>query len=176
MDGIKRYTISALASNKSGVLTRISSLFGRRSYNIESITVCASEDPEISRLTIILNGDEYTLYQMIKQLDKLEDVKKIGCADELDCVYRELALIKVRAPADKRREVVEATEIYKAKVVDLSPDTMILEITGDPSKIEAFIKLIQPYGKLEMQRTGVTVLARGEHTLKDRDCYSDHIK
>ena len=176
MAEIKKYTIGMLASNRSGVMTRITGLFSRRGYNIESITGCATEDPEISRLTIILNGDEYTLYQMIKQLDKLEDIKKIGCADELDCVYRELALIKVSAPPAKRREVVEATEIYKAKVIDLSPDTMILEITGDPSKLDAFVNVIKPYGILEMQRTGVTVLARGTHTLKDRDCYSDHIK
>lgn len=172
----KKYTIGMLASNKSGVMTRITGLFTRRGYNIESITGCTTEDPEISRLTLILNGDDYTLYQLIKQLDKLEDVKKIGCADELDCVYRELALIKVSAPSEKRREIVEATEIYKAKVVDLSPDTMILEITGEPSKLDAFITVIKPYGILEMQRTGVTVLARGKHTLKDRDCYSDHIK
>ena len=176
MAEIKKYTIGILASNKSGVMTRITGLFSRRGYNIESFTGCATEDPELSRLTIVLNGDEYTLYQMIKQLDKLEDVKKIGCADELDCVYRELALIKVSAPPEKRREVVEATEIYKAKVIDLSPDTMVLEITGDPSKLDAFINVIKPYGILEMQRTGVTVLARGTHTLKDRDCYSDHIK
>ena len=176
MSEVKRYTIGALVANKSGVLTRISGLFARRGYNIESISACATEDSDISRLTIILNGDDYVLYQMIKQMDKLEDVIKIGCADELDCVYRELALIKVPAPAEKRRLIVEATEIYKAKVVDLSPDTMILEITGDPSKLDAFIKVIEPYGILEMQRTGVTVLARGKHTLKDRDCYSDHIK
>lgn len=165
----KKYTISALVSNKSGVLTRVSGLFTRRGYNIESLTGCATEDPEISRLTIILNGDEYTLYQMIKQLDKLEDVIKIGCADELDCVYRDLALIKVAAPPEARRQIVEVTDIYKAKVVDLSPDTMILEITGSPDKLEAFLKVIEPYGILEMQRTGVTVLARGKHTLKDRD-------
>ena len=176
MSEVKRYTIGALVANKSGVLTRISGLFARRGYNIESISACATEDSDISRLTIILNGDDYVLYQMIKQMDKLEDVIKIGCADELDCVYRELALIKVTAPAEKRRLIVEATEIYKAKVVDLSPDTLILEITGDPSKLDAFIKVIEPYGILEMQRTGVTVLARGKHTLKDRDCYSDHIK
>lgn len=175
MAEIKRYTIGALVSNKSGVLTRISGLFARRGYNIESLSVCATEDKEISRMTIILLGDEYVLYQMIKQLDKLEDVKKIGCADELDCVYRELALVKVCAEPDVRRQIVEVTEIYKAKVVDLSPDTMILEITGDPEKIDAFITVIEPYGILEMQRTGVTVLARGRHTLKDRDCYGDHI-
>lgn len=175
MAEIKRYTIGALVSNKSGVLTRISGLFARRGYNIESLSVCATEDSGISRMTIILVGDEYVLYQMIKQLDKLEDVKKIGCANELDCVYRELALVKVSAAPDVRRQIVEVTEIYKAKVVDLSPDTMILEITGDPDKLDAFIKVIEPYGILEMQRTGVTVLARGRHTLKDRDCYGDHI-
>lgn len=176
MGEIKKYTIGALVSNKSGVLTRISGLFTRRGYNIESISACTTEDPELSRMTIILNGDEYMLYQMIKQMDKLEDVKKIGCANELECVYRDLALIKVSAAPELRRNIVEVTEIYKAKVVDLSPDTMIIEITGDPVKLDAFIKVIEPFGILEMQRTGVTVLARGTHTLKDRDCYGDHIK
>lgn len=175
MEEVKKYTIGALVSNKSGVLTRISGLFARRGYNIESLSVCATEDPDYSRMTIVLNGDEYLLYQMIKQMDKLEDVKKIGCADELDCVYRELALIKVSAAPELRRQIVEITEIYKAKVVDLSPDTMILEITGDPGKLDAFIKVISPYGIMEMQRTSVSVLARGTHTLKDRDCYGDHI-
>ena len=175
MEEVKKYTIGALVSNKSGVLTRISGLFARRGYNIESLSVCATEDPEYSRMTIVLNGDEYLLYQMIKQMDKLEDVKKIGCANELDCVYRELALIKVAAAPELRRQIVEITEIYKAKVVDLSPDTMILEITGDPAKIDAFIKVIEPYKIMEMQRTSVSVLARGTHTLKDRDCYGDHI-
>jgi acetolactate synthase-1/3 small subunit len=171
----KRYTIGALVSNKSGVLTRISGLFARRGYNIESLSVCTTEDKELSRMTIILIGDEYMLYQMIRQMDKLEDVKKIGCANELDCVYRELLLVKVSAVAEKRSQIVEIKEIYKAKVVDLSIDTMILELTGDPEKVDAFLKVIEPYGILEMQRTGVTVLARGQHTLKDRDCYGDHV-
>lgn len=168
MNSIKRYTISALVANKSGVLTRVSGLFTRRGYNIESITGCATEHPDETRLTIILNGDEYTLEQMIKQLDKLEDVIKIGCADEYDCVYRDLALIKVAAAPELRRQVLEVTDIYKAKVVDLSPDSMILEITGSPDKLDAFLKVIEPYGILEMQRTGVTVLERGAHTLKDK--------
>lgn len=176
MDGkIKKYTIGALVSNKSGVLTRISGLFARRGYNIESLTACATEDPEISRMTVILVGDEYTLYQMIRQMDKLEDVKKIGCANELDCVYRELLLAKVSAPNEARAQIALVNEVYKAKVVDLSIDTMILELTGDPEKIDAYIKVIEPFGILEMQRTGVTVLARGRHTLKDRDCYGDHV-
>lgn len=175
MNEIKKYTIGALVSNKSGVLTRISGLFARRGYNIESLCVCATEDPEISRMTIIMNGDDRLLYQMIKQMDKLEDVHKIGCANELDCVYRELCLVKVSAEAKVRSQIVQIIDIYKAKAVDLSPDTMVLEITGDPEKVDAFLKVIEPYNILEMQRTGVTVLARGQHTLKDRDCYGDHI-
>lgn len=175
MNEIKKYTIGALVSNKSGVLTRISGLFARRGYNIESLCVCATEDPEISRMTIIMNGDDRLLYQMIKQMDKLEDVHKIGCANELDCVYRELCLVKVAAEAKVRSQIVQIIDIYKAKAVDLSPDTMVLEITGDPEKVDAFLKVIEPYNILEMQRTGVTVLARGQHTLKDRDCYGDHI-
>ena len=175
MDDIKKYTIGALVSNRSGVLTRISGLFARRGYNIESLTVCATEDPALSRMTIILKGDEYMLYQMIRQVDKLEDVKKIGCANELDCVYRELMLVKVKAGAAERNQIVQVAEIYKAKVVDLSKDSMVLEITGDPEKLDAFVAVVEPYGILEMQRTGVTVLARGTHTLKDRDCYGDHV-
>lgn len=175
MADTKRYTIGALVSNKSGVLTRITGLFARRGYNIESLTACATEDPELSRMTIILVGDEYALYQMIRQMDKLEDVKKIGCANELDCVYRELLLAKVAATGEARSQIVMINEIYKAKVVDLSIDTMILELTGDPEKLDAYLKVIEPFGILEMQRTGVTVLARGRHTLKDRDCYGDYV-
>ena len=172
---IKKYTIGALATNKSGVLTRITGLFARRGYSIDSIAACATEDPDISRITIVLSGDEYTLYQLIRQMDKLEDVKKIGCANELDCVYRELLLVKVAATADVRSQITLINEIYKAKVVDLSTDTMILELTGAPEKLDAYLKVIEPFGILEMQRTGTTVLARGAHTLKDRDCYGDHV-
>ena len=171
----KKYTIGALVANKSGVMTRISGLFSRRGYNIESLTVCATEDPDVSRMTIILIGDEYMLYQMIRQMDKLEDVKKIGCANELDCVYRELLLAKVGATAEVRSQITMINDVYKAKVVDLSIDTMVLELTGDPEKLDAYLKVIEPFGILEMQRTGVTVLARGRHTLKDRDCYGDHV-
>ena len=171
----KKYTIGALVANKSGVLTRISGLFSRRGYNIESLTVCATEDPDVSRMTIILIGDEYMLYQMIRQMDKLEDVKKIGCANELDCVYRELLLAKVGATAEVRSQITMINDVYKAKGVDLSIDTMVLELTGDPEKLDAYLKVIEPFGILEMQRTGVTVLARGRHTLKDRDCYGDHV-
>lgn len=172
---IKKYTIGALVTNKSGVITRITGLFARRGYNIDSLSVCATEDPELSRMSIVLIGDEYTLYQIIRQMDKLEDVKKIGCANELDCVWRELLLVKVEASAEARAQIALINEVYKAKVVDLSIDTMILELTGDPDKVDAYLKVIEPFGILEMQRTGVSVIARGRHTLKDRDCYGDHI-
>ncbi len=175
MPEFKKYTIGALVTNKSGVLTRISGLFTRRGFNIESISAGQSEDPNLTRLTIVLIGDEYSLYQMIKQMDKLEDVKKVGCANELDCVYRDMMLVKVKALPEVRTQIIEINEIYKAKTVDLSPDTMILEITGDPDKLDAFLNVIKPYGILEMHRTGVTALARGSHTLRDRDCYGDHV-
>ncbi len=170
---VNKYAISALVSNKSGVLTRISGLFARRAYNIDSLTVCATEDSEVSRMTIILIGDEYMLNQMLKQMQKLEDVRKIVCANEIDCVYRELMLVKVSASAEARAQIVQIKDIYKAHVVDLSIDTLILELTGTPDKLDAFLKVISPYGILEMQRTGVTVLERGASKLKDRSAYSD---
>ncbi|MCD8205724.1 MAG: acetolactate synthase small subunit [Clostridia bacterium] len=170
-----KYIIGALVSNRAGVLTKITGLFARRAYNIESLTVCTTEDPDISRMTIILIGTEYNMYQMIKQMDKLEDVMKIGCANELNCVYRELMLAKVNADPRARAELFQIAEVYKAHIVDLSTDTLVLELTGDGEKLDAFTEVIRPYGILEMQRTGTCALARGRHVLKDRDCYSDHI-
>ena len=172
---MKKYTITALVANKSGVLTRISGLFARRAFNIESLCACATENDALSRMTIVLSGDEYTLAQLTKQLDKLIDVKKITIADEKDSVYRELLLVKVSAPANKRSELIEIKEVYKAKIVDLSPETLILELTGEPNKLDAFIKVIEPYGILEMARTGVTALSRGEKCLKDLVDYNESI-
>ena len=172
---MEKYTITALVANKSGVLTRVSGLFARRGFNIESLCVCATEDPNLSRMTIVLNGDDYILSQMTKQLDKLIDVKKIARADEADSIYRELLLSKVAAPAEKRSEIIEIKEIYKAKIVDLSPETLILEITGEPSKLDAIVKVIEPYGIIEMARTGVTALARGDKKLNDMVDYNEQI-
>ena len=172
---MKKYTITALVSNKSGVLTRISGLFARRGFNIESLCVCATEDSSLSRMTIVLNGDEYILSQMTKQMDKLIDVKKIAVADENDSVFRELLLLKVSAPPEKRSEIIEIKEVYKAKIVDLSPESLVLEITGAPNKLDGFIGVIKPYGILEMARTGVTALARGDKKLKDLTDYNEMI-
>ena len=172
---MKKYTITALVANKSGVLTRVSGLFARRGFNIESLCVCTTEDEALSRMTIVLNGDEYILSQMTKQLDKLIDVKKIALAEEADSIYRELLLMKVSAPAEKRSEIIEIKEIYKAKIVDLSPETLILEITGEPSKLDAFVKVVEPYGILELARTGTIALARGEKCLNDLVDYNESI-
>ena len=169
---MNKYTITALLANKSGVLTRLSGLFARRGFNIDSISACATEDENFSRVTIVFTGDEYTLSQMTKQLDKLIDVKKITLADEKDSVLRELLLVKVSAPADKRSE---RKEVYKAKIVDLSPKTAILELTGEPNKLDGFIKVIEPYGILELARTGVTALSRGEKCLNDLVDYNESI-
>ena len=172
---MKKHTITALVSNRSGVLTRISGLFARRGFNIDSLCVCATEDDRRSRMTSVLYGDDYTLAQMTKQMDKLIDVKKIAVADENDSVFRELLLLKVSAPPEKRSEIIEIKEVYKAKIVDLSPETLILELTGEPNKLDAFIKVIEPYGILEMARTGVTALSRGEKCLNDLVDYNERI-
>ena len=172
---MNKYTITALLANKSGVLTRLSGLFARRGFNIDSISACATEDANFSRVTIVFTGDEYTLSQMTKQLDKLIDVKKITLADEKDSVLRELLLVKVSAPADKRSELIEIKEVYKAKIVDPSPKTAILELTGEPNKLDGFIKVIEPYGILELARTGVTALSRGEKCLNDLVDYNESI-
>ena len=160
---MKKYTIAALVANKSGVLTRISGLFARRGYNIDSLCVCATEDESLSRMTIVLNGDDYILSQMTKQMDKLIDVKKISLVQEDDSVLRELLLIKVAAPAEKRSELIEIKDVYKAK------------ITGDPVKLDGFVGVLKPYGILEMARTGVTALARGDKKLKDLLDYNEMI-
>ncbi len=172
---MNKYTITALLANKSGVLTRISGLFARRGFNIESICACTTEDEKFSRITIVLSGDEHNLSQMTKQLDKLIDVKKITIADQNDSVFRELLLVKINAPADKRSEILNIREIYKAKIVDLSPTTAILELTGEPNKLDGFLKVVEPYGILEMARTGVTALSRGEKCLNDLVDYNELI-
>lgn len=172
---MKKYTISALVTNKSGVLTKVSGLFSRRGFNIEALSVCTTEDKNLSRMTIVLNGDDYMLSQMVKQMDKLIEVKKIMPVEEKTSIFRELLLVKISAEAEVRSQIVEIKEIYKAKVVDLSLHSMILEITGDPDKIDAFIQVIQPYGILEMARTGLTALSRGDQCIKDVSSYHDLI-
>ena len=171
---MNQYTISALVSNKSGVLTRVASLFARRGYNIEALSVCKTEDATLSRMTIVLNGDEYILTQMMKQMDKLIDVKKIKRMED-DAVYRELLLVKIRTDAVKRSEIFEISQIFRAKVVDVSPEATILELTGKPSKLDGFVAMMLPYGIIELARTGVTAISRGTQCIKDVADYKEKI-
>ncbi len=172
---MNQYTISALVSNKSGVLTRISGLFARRGYNIDSLSVCATEDPAVSRMTIVLNGDEYILGQMTKQLDKLIDVKKIMHVNEEQAIFRELLLVKLNAPAEKRSSIFEICTVFRAKIDDLYPTSMVIELTGESGKIDGFINMVKDYGILEMARTGVTAISRGKNSIKDIENYNDVI-
>ncbi len=169
-----KYIISALAANKSGVLTRVAALFGRRGYNIESLSACATETAEFSRMTIVLDGDDYVLGQMMKQMDKLIDVKKIRRVDE-DAVLRELLLIKVRTNAATRSEVFEISQIFRANVVDASPEATVLELTGKPTKLDGFVNMLLPYGVMELARTGVTAISRGKTRLLDEEDYKEKI-
>lgn len=171
---MNRYMISALVSNKSGVLTRVAALFARRGYNIESLSVCATEDAGLSRMTIVLNGDEYILVQMQKQMDKLIDVKKIKQV-ELDAVCRELMLVKVRTDPKTRSEIFEISQIFRANVVDVSAEALILELTGKSSKLDGFINMLRPYGIMELARTGVTAISRGTVCIRDEADYKEKI-
>ncbi|AEF96254.1 acetolactate synthase small subunit [Methanotorris igneus] len=164
-----KHVISALVLHKPGVLQRISGLFTRRGFNIASITVGITENPEIARMTIVVKGDDKVLEQVIKQLNKLIDVIKVSDMDEKKTVQRELCLIKVYAPTESAKsQVIQYTNIFRGKIVDLSAETLTVEITGDEDKINAFIDLVRPLGIKEMARTGPTALMRGPKILKPK--------
>ena len=159
-----KFVIAVYVENKFGVLTRVTSMFTRRGFNIDALTVGETESPEYSRITISMSGDGYAREQLINQLRKLYNVKKVEVLED-DSIKRELMLIKVRNTSETRGDVLSAVEVYRAKVIDYSMDEMCIEITGDPSKIDAFVKLMIPYGVLEMCRTGIVALERGTTTL-----------
>ena len=160
-----KFVISVLVSNHFGVLTRVSGLFARRGFNIDSLTVGETENPAVSRMTIAVTGDEYVRDQTVKQLEKLHDVKKIAVMEPNDTVTRELVLLKVRSDDTNRAAVIEAANVYRAKVVDLSPESISIEITGEQTKLDGFIKYMRQYGILELCRTGITAIGRGDSTL-----------
>ena len=164
---MEKHVLSALVKNSSGVLSRVSGLFSRRGYNIDSLTVGRTEDPLISRMTITLMGDNNVLEQVKKQLDKLEDVIRVVDFKDNESVYRELVLIKVKATAENRAVINETAKIFRSKIIDLSTDTLTIELTGDENKISALINLMEEYGIEELVRTGVTALQRGEKTIKN---------
>lgn len=165
MEPKRQFVLSLLVSNHFGVLTRISGLFARRGFNIDSLTVGVTENPEYSRMTIVSQGDEYIREQMVRQLRKLEDVKVVRLMPEDNTVMRELLLVKVKLEPGKLSEIVEAANTFRANIVDLSPDSVLIEITGDKSKLEALIEYYKPYGILEISRTGITAVGRSKNTL-----------
>lgn len=156
-----KYILSVLVENHSGVLSKISGLFTRRGYNIDSLSVSITEEPSISRMTIVLQGDAQITEQIVKQLNKLIDVIKILELNHEKSVSRELALIKVTADQSKRSAVTEMVNIFRCNIIDMDSKSMIIEITGDEEKVSAFIELIKPYGIKEVVRTGLVVLQRG---------------
>lgn len=160
------FTLCVLVVNHFGVLTRVSSLFSRRGYNIDSLTVGETHDREISRMTIVSHGDEATKEQIVKQLNKLIDVKQIMVMDEQNTVSRELMLIKVCADKKCRGEIIEAVNVYRGKIVDLKPKELTIEITGPQSKLDALIEYLGQFGIIELSRTGITAMGRGDLCLQ----------
>jgi acetolactate synthase-1/3 small subunit len=158
----KKKTISVLVTNQPGVLARIAGLFSSRNFNIESLAVGETEDPEISRMTIVASGDELVLEQIIKQLNKLIDTLKVIDMDESEHIERELALIKINTEGKNLTELMHIVNIYKGKVLDTAPDCLTVEITGDDSRINSFIELAKNFGIKEMVRTGTIALARAK--------------
>ena len=157
-----KHIISTLVENKAGVLAHIAGLFSARSFNIESLTVGATEDPNVSRMTIVAGGDEAILEQIRKQLGKVIDVLKVTDMSGKRYVERDLALIKVAAPAAKRAEVANLVDIFRGRVVDIASASLTIEVSGPEAKIEACVDLLKPYGIKEMVRTGVVAMLRGE--------------
>ena len=157
----QRKVVSLLVDNQAGVLTRISSLFTRRGFNIDSLTVSATNDPAISRITVTVFGDRRRLEQLLLQTERLEVTHQVFVLDDRNTLQRELLLLKVAANVSNRAELQEIANIYKAKIIDLSPDSMIFELTGKPEKIDAFLRMFEDYTILEQCRTGVTALERG---------------
>ena len=162
-----RHTLSVLVNNHMGVLSRVSGLFSRRGFNIESLAVGETEDPNYSRMTIVTSDvDDETYYQIKTQLAKLMDVVKIHEADKVDSVVRELALIKIDSKNDKRSQILELVNIFRAHVLDVTSETLIIEITGDSEKISAIISMLDEFGVKEVIRTGAIAIARGSSELK----------
>ncbi|KRF19176.1 MULTISPECIES: acetolactate synthase small subunit [Paenibacillus] len=156
-----KHTVSVLVNNQPGVLQRVSGLFGRRGFNIESITVGESEELGLSRMVIVTTGDDNTLEQISKQLYKLIDVIKVIDLSSNPMVARELALIKVNAEPIMRPEILGIVETFRAAVVDIGPASIIVQVVGDSDKIDAMVELLRPYGIRELSRTGVTAMIRG---------------
>jgi acetolactate synthase-1/3 small subunit len=165
---MSKHTLSVLVENKPGVLARIAGLFSRRGYNIDSLAVGPTELPEISRMTIVVNVEESPLEQVTKQLNKLVEVLKIVELEPSSTVTRELLLVKVRADSETRGQVLETVQLFRAKAVDVAPDAVTIEITGNPDKLEAFLRVLEPFGVRELVQSGVVAVGRGSRSITER--------
>jgi len=162
---MSKYVIAVYVDNKPGVLTRVSSMFTRRAFNIDTLTVGEIENPAYSRITISLSGDEYAKNQIVAQLHKLHNVQKVKVLSDESAMKRELMIIKLKNNPQNRAEIMAAAEVYKGKIIDYSVSTISVEVTGEPVKIDAFIELMKPLGILEMCRTGIVAIERGAETM-----------
>jgi acetolactate synthase I/III small subunit len=160
-----RYVLSALVQNHAGVLSRVSGLFSRRGYNIDSLTVGETQEEGVSRMTIVVRGDEAAIEQIQKQLEKLVEVAAVHRLDSSRAVYRELALVKVAATHESRSNIVQIAGIFRARIVDVSAESLTVEATGDQEKVDGLIELLAPYGIRELARTGIAALERGSQQL-----------
>ena len=163
-----QHTLSVLVQDTSGVLARIASLFSRRGFNITSLAVGPTQEAGTSRITVVVDVEDGPLEQVVKQLNKLVNVLKVVELEPTGSVSRELVLVKVRVDAGTRRDVVDTASLFRAKVVDVYPDSVVLEATGDAGKVEALLRVLEPYGVVELVQSGVVVLARGSRALGDR--------
>lgn len=158
---MRKMVLSVLVGNTSGVLNRVAGLFSRRGYNIDSLTVSETENPLFSRMTIVVHGDDEILEQIEKQMNKLIDVKEIKELKDGESVCRELILVKVAANAEQRQQIIAITDVFRAKIVDVSTESLMVELTGNQQKLDAFIGLLEGFEILELVRTGITGLSRG---------------
>ena len=158
---MNKKVLSVLVDNTSGVLIRVAGLFSRRGYNIDSLTVGVTQDPRYSRMTIVVTGDDDIIEQIIKQIEKLVDVNKVEVLEDNNSVCRELILTKVKTTPEQRQQVMAVADIFRAKIVDVGIDSLIIELTGNQNKLDAFLNLLADYEILELVRTGITGLARG---------------
>ncbi len=161
-----KHILSVLVENHAGVLSRVAGLFSRRGFNIDSLAVGVTENHDISRMTIVVDGDEYTVEQVSKQLNKLIDVIKLKRLDKHESISRELALIKVSSNAATRSEIVQLVEIFRAKIVDVSKTTLTIEASGSEDKVAALEDLLRPFGIREIVRTGIIAIERGNRIMK----------
>jgi acetolactate synthase I/III small subunit len=165
---MSKHTLSVLVENKPGVLARIAALFSRRGFNIDSLAVGPTEHPDISRMTIVVNVEDLPLEQVTKQLNKLVNVIKIVELDPVAAVRRELILVKVRADSETRSQITEIVQLFRAKTVDVSPDAVTVEATGGSDKLEAMLKMLEPYGIKELVQSGMVAVGRGARSITDR--------